>query len=194
MDIKVSSTGDRYAHLRANAAAQRQATVERLTGAIAQLEAEGRPVNTFSVKEVSGLDYMAYYRNPEALALFRTHSTHLRRERAKEQAKRRRSKRKSAGRGDAFHLVEGEPRDSLLNYKKPVLAARLRAAQAECEQIKRQAQAERAELEQHYNTLLQEHMQCGVTIARLEAQLAEHRAFLERFRSSLREEEHGQKE
>ena len=168
--------------------------MQRLTEAIAQLEAEGRPVNTFTVKEVSGLDYMAYYRNPEALALFRTHSTHLRQEREKEQAKWRRSKRKITRHDDAFHQAKVEPRDPLLNYKKPVLVARLRAAQAGCEQIKRQAQAERAELEQHYKTLLQEHMQCGVTIAKLESQLAEHLAFLERFRSSLREEEYGQEE
>jgi hypothetical protein len=69
---------DRYAHLRANAAAQRQATVHRLSAAIAELEAEHRPVTTFTIKEVSGMDYMSYYRNAEALDLFRTHSTHLR--------------------------------------------------------------------------------------------------------------------
>ena len=70
---------DPYAHLRANASAQKQTTVDRLRRAITQLEAEGHPVNTFTIKEVSGLDYMAYYResfheatrafdaNPEAL-------------------------------------------------------------------------------------------------------------------------------
>ena len=78
---------DRYAHLRANATSQKQRTVDRLSRAIATLEAEGRPVNTFTIKEVSGLDYMAYYRNAEALALFRTHSTHLRKEREKERPK-----------------------------------------------------------------------------------------------------------
>lgn len=43
-----------------------------------------------------------------------------------------------------------------------------------------------------YHKLLQEHMQCGVTIARLEAQQAELQAFMERFRSALRKEEHDQ--
>jgi hypothetical protein len=43
-------------------------------------------VNTFTIKEVSGMDYMAYYRNREAFQLFQEHSTHLRKER--EQAKR----------------------------------------------------------------------------------------------------------
>ncbi len=42
----------------------------------------------------------------------------------------------------------------------------LRTERVEAEQ---RAQAERAELEQRYHKLLQEHMQCGVTIAKLEA-------------------------
>src|SRR5258706_4532518 len=79
---------DRYAHLRANAAAQKQTTVDRLSQAITQLEAEGRPVNTFTIKEVSGMDYMVYYRNREAFQLFQEHSTHLRKEREQEQTKR----------------------------------------------------------------------------------------------------------
>ncbi len=172
---------DRYSHLRAYATAQKQATVERLKQAIAALEAGGRPVTTFTIKEVSGLDYMAYYRNAEALSLFRCHSTHLRKEREKAQAKRRRSQRnKHIRRDETFHEVPAQPRDPLLNYKKPRLAALLRAARAEREQM-----------EQRYHLLLQEHMHCGLTIARLEAQVAEYLAFMERFRSSLRREEHG---
>ena len=38
--------------------------------------------------------------------------------------------------------------------------------------------------------LLQEYVQCSVKIAKLEAQVAEYLAFMERFRSSLRCEEH----
>jgi hypothetical protein len=34
-------------------------------------------------------------------------------------------------------------------------------------------------------------MQCGVTIAKLEAQVAEYLAFMERFRTALHREEHG---
>jgi hypothetical protein len=180
MSEQHSSSEERYAHLRANALAQKQGTVDRLSRAITALEAEGRPVNTFTIKEVSGLDYMAYYRNAEALALFRTHSTHLRNEREKERAKRRRSRHKQSKQEEAIHEVQVEPHDRLLNYKKPELAAKLRAAQAEREQM-----------EQRYRALLQEHMQCGLTITRLEAQLAEHLAFLERFRSSLKQEEYG---
>lgn len=179
MSEQRSSDEERYAHLRANALAQKQVTVDRLSRAIATLEAEGREVSTFTVKEVSGLDYMAYYRNAEALALFRTHSTHLRKEREKERAKRRRSRHKQPKQEEAIHEVQVEPRDRFLNYKKPELVAKLRAAQAEREQM-----------EQRYHALLQEHMQCGLTITRLEAQQAEFQAFMERFRSSLRQEEY----
>ena len=168
---------DRYAHLRAHAALQKQATIDRLKQAIAQLEAERRPITTFTIREASGLNYMAYYRNPEALALFRRHSTYLRNEREK----RRRPKRKREASDLSLHEVTVSARDPLLNYKKPRLITALR-----------NARAERDRMEQHYQALLQEHMQCGLTIARLEAQLAEHLAFMQRFRSSLQKEEHGQ--
>ncbi len=180
MTKTTASSHDRYAHLRANATAQKQATVDRLLQAIAELESGGRPINTFTIKEVSGLDYMAYYRNPEALALFRTHSTHLREKREQEQAKRRQSKRKQTKASGDLHQVKVEPRDPLLNYKKPELVAKLRAAYAEREQI-----------EQSYGALLQEHMQCGLTIAKLEAQIAEFNTFMKQFRSALNNEEHG---
>jgi hypothetical protein len=201
------ASGDPYAHLRANAAVQKQTTMDRLRKAIAQLEAEGRPVNTFTIKEVSGLDYMAYYRNREAFQLFQEHSTHLRKEREQAQAKsqaasRGRSRKPRKGQ-QAAHTVKVPQRDPLLDYKRPRLVALLHEARAERDEARRQlrterieveqrAQAERTELEQHYHKLLQEHMQCGVTIARLEAQQAEFQAFMERFRASLQKEEHDQ--
>ena len=199
------ASNDRHAHLRANAAAQKQITVSRLSQAITLLEAEGRPVNTFTIKEVSGLDYMAYYRNRDAFQLFQEHSTHLRKEREQKQAKHqealRRDSRKT-GRGQtASHTVKVPPRDPLLDYKRPRLVELLHEARAERDEAKRQvkteraeaeqrAQVERIELEQRYHKLLQEHMSCGVTIAKLEAQVAEYLAFMERFRSSLQREEH----
>ncbi len=197
--------GDSYAHLRANAAAQKQTTVDRLSQAITQFEAEGRPVTTFTIKEVSGLDYMAYYRNREAFQLFQEHSTHLRREREQEQAKRqealRGKSRKTKKSQTAAYAVKVSPRDPLLDYKRPRLVELLHEARAERDEAKRQvkterteaeqrAQVERAELEQRYHKLLQEHMNCGLTIAKLEAQVAEYLAFMERFRSSLQREEH----
>ncbi len=180
MKDETSLDPGRYAHLQANAAAQRQATVHRLTQAIAQLESQKRPITTFTIKEVSGLDYMSYYRNAEALALFRTHSTHLRKEREKEQANQRRSKRKTGKHDGSLHQVKVEPRDPLLAYKKPALVAKLRATQGEYDQVM-----------QNYQALLQEHMHSATIIAKLEAQLAEYKAFMQRFRSALSDEEHG---
>ena len=165
----------------------------------------GCPVNTFTIKEVSGMDYMAYYRNREAFQLFQEHSTHLRKERAQEQAKRqvasRISKRKPGKGRAADHTGKVSLRDPLLDYKRPRLVELLHEARAERDEAKRQvkteraeaeqrAQVERIELEQRYHKLLQEHMSCGVTIAKLEAQVAEYLAFMERFRSSLQREEH----
>jgi hypothetical protein len=199
------SSGDPYSHLRANAAAQKQTTVDRLRQAITQLEAEERPVNTFTIKEVSGLDYMAYYRNRDAFQLFQEHSTHLRKEREQEQAKRQvasRGRPRKTGKGQAAsHVAKVSPRDPLLDYKRPRLVELLHEARAERDEARGQlrtgraeaeqrAQAEHVELEQRYSKLLQEHMHCGVTIAKLEAQVAEYLAFMERFRSSLQREEH----
>jgi hypothetical protein len=199
-------SGDQYAHLHANAATQKQTTVDRLNQAIVQLEAEGRPVNTFTIKEVSGMDYMAYYRNREAFQLFQEHSTHLRKEREQEQAKRQAASRggsRKTGKGQvASHSIKVSPRDPLLEYKRPRLVELLHQARAERDEAKQQLRTEqveaeqhallaRVELEQRYHKLLQEHMSCGVTIAKLEAQVAEYLAFMERFRSSLQREEHG---
>ncbi len=176
MGEKTDPSEDRYAHLRDYATKQKRATVDRLKQAITQLEKNTRPVTTFTIKEISGLDYMAYYRNAEALALFRHHSTHLRKERQKE-----RSRRKSTrGSSSEQQEIQVSSRDPLLNYKKSRLVTELRLARAKLDQM-----------EQQYHILLQEHMPCGLTIARLETQLAEHQAFLDRFRSSLQKEEHG---
>src|SRR3989449_8003362 len=116
------SSDDQYAHLRANAATQKQETLDRLTRAIATLEADRRPVTTFTIKEVSGMNYMAYYRNREAFQLFQEHSTHLRKEREQEQAKRQPASRGKSGKGRAAgHAVKVSPRDPLLDYKRPRL-------------------------------------------------------------------------
>ncbi len=164
------TSDDPYASLRANAAAQKQATVKRLSKAIAQLEAESRPVNTFTIKEVSGMDYMVYYRNREAFQLFQEHSPHLRREREQEQAKRQapnHNRSRKAGKGQAAsHAVKVSPRDPLLDYKRPRLVELLHEARAERDEAKwqlktelaeveRRTQAERVDLEQRYGKLLQ---------------------------------------
>jgi hypothetical protein len=192
--------------LRASAQARKQATIGRLRQAITQLEADHRPVTTFTIKEVSGLDYMTYYRNREAFALFQQHSTHLRKKREQEQAKHQTAshiRSRKTGKAQAVpRTIKVSPRDLLLDYKRPRLVELLHEARTERDEAKRQvkaeraegeqrAQAERIELEQRYHKLLQEYMQCGVKMARLEAELAEFRAFMERYRSSLQREEQG---
>src|SRR5258708_9878351 len=175
-------SSDVYAHLRAHAAAQKRATVDRLTRAIAELEAEHRPVTTFTIKDVSGLDYMAYYRNREAFQLFQQHSTHLRKKREQEDAKRRTgsrgSKQKQRKGQDTLHVVTVSPRDPLLDYKRPRLVQLLHEARAERDEARKQARAERtrieqqaqaqlAELDQPYRKLLKNHLQCALTIPQL---------------------------
>ena len=92
-------------------------------------------------------------------------------------------------------------RDPLLDYKRPRLVELLHEAHTERDKARQQVQtaraegeqqvqAELAEMEQRYHRLLQEHMSCGIRIAKLEAQVAEYLAFMERFRSSLQREEH----
>src|SRR5260221_7624492 len=144
-----SASGDPYAHLRANAAAQKQTTVDRLRQAITQLEAEGRPINTFTIKEVSGMDYMVYYRNREAFQLFQEHSTHLRKEREQAQAEqktaRRGSSRKPRKGEAATHTMKVSLRDPLLDYKRPRLVELLHEARAERDEANRQLRTERVE-------------------------------------------------
>src|ERR1051326_4670346 len=101
----------------------------------------------------------------------------------------------------ASHGVKVSPHDPLLDYKRPRLVELLHEARSERDEAKRQLKAERSEneqrtqaacadLEQRYHKLLQEHMSCGITIAKLEAQGASYLTFLERFRSALQREEH----
>ena len=85
---------------------------------------------------------------------------------------------------DGGGLAPGGSPETWLNEAK----RQLKTERTEAEQ---RTQVERADLEQRYHKLLQEHMSCGLTIAKLEAQVAEYLAFMERFRSSLQREEHG---
>src|SRR5579859_1296628 len=150
--MMAGASGDPYAHLRANAATQKRTTVNRLRQAITQLEAEGHPVNTFTIKEVSGMNYMVYYRNREAFQLFQEHSTHLRKEREQEQTKHlaisgRRARKSKKGQA-VTHSVKVSPRDPLLDYKRPRLVELLHEARAERDEAKRQAKTAQTEAEQ----------------------------------------------
>jgi hypothetical protein len=133
---------------------------------------------------------MSYYRNPTAFSLFQEHSTHLRKEREKKGEKQQAVSRERSRKTRQSHSVKVRPRDPLLDDKRSHLVELLHEARAERDEAKRQVQRERTTYEQRYNTLLQEHMLCGVTIARLKAELADFQIFMERFRSALRKEEH----
>src|SRR5450755_4125563 len=100
----------RLAGIRASTAERKQATVDRLKLAIESLETQGQPVTVQTIRAACGLEYTAYARNPEALALYRAHSTFLSRRRAK--------KKEAKGKTSS-------EQDPLLAYPKPKLVALL---------------------------------------------------------------------
>ena len=155
----------RLAGLRRHAAQQRQATLERLQAAIAYLKAKGEDITVHTVRETSGLDYKSYARNPEALLLFQENSTFL-------VAKRKEARRKR-------QKGASQPRDPLLNYKRPQLAARLR-----------QEMQRREEIEVQYRQLLEERVQSDLKLMQLEAELAKYQRFLGQFRAQVQHEEY----
>lgn len=156
--------------LRASTTARRQATVKRLQAAIDTLNAKKQAITVQSVYEECGLRYAAIHRNQEALALFRANSTHL-------NTKKKRTRRKGHTNGEGVLT----PRDPLLNYNKPQLVARLRAAQQQLQDQERQLA-----------TLAETFLQRDAQMAALEAKLAElepYRNFVEQVRQRMRQEE-----
>ncbi len=109
----------------------------------------------------------------EPEALFRANSTRL-------NAKKQRTRRQGGVKGEDAPVPS---RDPLLNYKKPQIITRLRSAQ---QQI--------LEQQQQMALLAENSVVLGARIAELEAKLAElepYRTFVERIRSRVRQEEHG---
>lgn len=152
------------AGLRAHAQTQKQSTVERLRSAITSLQAQHKPISARTIYEECGLAYASLRRNPEALLLYQQHSTFLKRER----------KRTRTSCPDT-----SSPRDPLLAYKKTDLVTRVRKAE---ELLKAR--------ETQHATLLQDYVQKEVKIAELEAELAQHREYLEGLRLTLQRQEH----
>ncbi len=109
---------------------------------------------------------------PEALKLFQQHSTFLAAQR--KQARRKRKKRS----GEESSL----PKDSLLNYKRPQLASRLR-----------QEMHRREEIEVQYRQLLEERMQADLKVMQLEAELARYQQFLGHMRAQAEPKEQDSK-
>ncbi len=158
--------------LRTSTTTRRQATIERLRSAIDALTARKAKITAQEIYEECGLRYAAIHRNQEALALFRSHSTHL-----VTQRKQKRSKPPTAGEETPA------PRDPLLNYKKPQLVERLHAAQQQVQ-----------ELRQQLAVTVDAGMKREARIAELEARLAKlepYRAFIEQWRTQMQREERG---
>ncbi len=159
-----SSSEQQLSGLHAHAQAQKQSTVERLSTAIASLQAQHQPISARTIYQECGLSYASFRRNPEALLLYQQHSTFLKRER----------KRTRTACPDTPSL-----RDPWLSYTKTDLVARLR-----------QEQARRTELETQYATILQDYVQRDVKIAELEAELARYREYFEGLRLQVQQQEH----
>lgn len=156
------------AGIKQSTTARRLATVERLQTAIDALKENKREISVQSIYDECGLRYAAIHRNPEALRLFRANSTHL-------NTKKKRTRSKSSTNAPV-------PRDPLLNYDKPQLAARLRAAQQQLQDLERQLAM-----------LADACLQRDTQMAALEAKLAElepYRNFVEQVRQRVRQEEH----
>jgi hypothetical protein len=139
----------RFAGLRAHAAAQRQATVERLRVGIQALRVQSRPITARTIWEQTGLAYNSYARNPEAYALYRQASTHL------AAWHRRRAKQTSS---------PGQ-RDPWLGWSKAKLVTRLRTALQENEQLRAERSTQAAICQEQH----------GVRIMLLQAQMAAYR-------------------
>lgn len=162
-------TEQRLAGLRRHAAQQRQTTLERLRTAIEALKAKDEPITVHTIRAESHLDYKSYARNPEALKLFQEHSTFLAAKRKEARRKRRRGSEE-----------EGSPlKDSLLNYKRPQLAARLR-----------QEMQRREQIEMQYRQLLEDRLQADLKVMQLEAELARYQQFLGQMRVQAQQAEH----
>jgi len=160
------------AALHASTTQRRRATIERLRTAIDSLQKKKQDVSVQTIYEECGLRYAAIYRNAEALALFRANSTHLT------------TRKKRTRRG--HQVSEGgarTSRDPLLNYKKPQLVTRLRAAQQQL-----------LETQKQQAVLVEASVKREARIAELEAKLTAlepYRAFVEHMRSQMYREEQG---
>lgn len=171
----------RLVGLDAHSAAQRRATVGRLTAAIESLKTKKQPISIKTIREECGLEYNSIKRNSEAYLLYRQHSTFLK------------SKRQ--------HTKSPQPtaptlRDPLLAYKKSQLVTRLRGEMELRQELEARHLSEldeekqrRRELEATHATLLEEYVQKDILIAELQARIAEYEEYLERPRLQFQRRE-----
>ena len=172
---------DQFRHLRAYAAQARERTIARLRTAITAIEARGAAVTIATIKQESGLDYSAYYRNDAAYALYREHATHFtaRATIAKAHRQRRAKARAASAR-------VRQARDPLMAYSRRELVAKLRAAWTERDL----ARTERGDAVQQYQNLLREHLSSAQTIFTLQTQLAQYEEHRDYLRRTMQEREH----
>lgn len=171
----------RLAGLDAHSAAQKRATVSRLTAAVASLKVKKRPISIKTIREECGLEYNSIKRNAEAYVLYRQHSTFL---------KNKRQHTKSP------QPISPTPRDPLMAYKKSQLITRLRGEmelrqELEAKHLKDldEEKQRRQELEATYAGLLEEFVQKDILIAELQARIAEYEEYLERPRLQFQRRE-----
>lgn len=179
------ATDRQLAALRDHAARRRQESAaenyRRLTAAIEEIEGKDDPVtypvSVKTIRDVSGLEYMSYARYPRALALFRAHSTRL---------KRRRQKHTGPLRAAGEEATAPPARDRLLNYSKAALVGRLRSLMEERDDGQRRMAALLAACMERDRRILD----LEATVAAL-APYKEIATQLAHLRVRIREEEHG---
>lgn len=155
-------SGNRYDHLRACAAAQKTATVERLHRAIAQLTAEGQAITAAAIVAVGGPSYTVLRRNAEAYAWYVQHSAFHHGTHAEPPSQETMPPVTATTRTQELHAA-----DPLNNRKRSQLIQDLRAAWDARDQLKNAC----AMAEDRYQNLLSEHIQCGEMVTRLQAAL-----------------------
>jgi hypothetical protein len=166
---------EQLAGLRASTSTRKQETLDRLRAAIASLKDKQQAITAQSIYAESGLHYSSLLRNSEAIALFRANSTHL-----NTPKKRTRRMRKTS----EDTLTQPPSRDPWLHYKKSQLVVRLRDAEQEIQDLRRQLA-----------TLADACLLRDARVVELETRLAElepYRSFVEQIRLRVRLEEHGE--
>jgi hypothetical protein len=152
--------GDPHSRLKAAARERADRTVARLEAGIRAIEERCEPVTARTIQRETALTFKTIQRNAAAFELYEA-SAEAFRARPKQRSSRRRRGRASTPRPPI--------RDSLMAYKKPELASRLRAALKRIEELEIALAVQAATCQdQHIRNILV----LRVDVARLEAQRA----------------------
>ncbi len=149
-------------HSRLKAAARERAdrTVARLQAGIRAIQDRRELVTARTIEHATGMTFKTIQRNPEAYELYK----------AAAEAFRGGAKHRSSRRRHGRARTPSTPiRDSLMAYKKPQLATRLRAALTQIEALETALAVQAAACQEHH---LRTILSLRVDVARLEAQRA----------------------